>query len=234
MERPVARTIISLSDIAMRRDNRTVFAGINLDIRKGDFLAITGPNGGGKTTLLRILLRLLKPTCGKVEYFDSEGRKDVKLRIGYLPQKSAIDARFPISVREVIESGLGGHMAPHASSAQRRRMVDEMIERVELTTHAANPIGEISGGQLQRALLGRALVAQPEVAVLDEPLSYLDRHFEKRLYEELEAIAPRTTIILVSHEMTRIAEMANRHISINHGLRECTSSRHGVHYDCRW
>ena len=224
--------LIRLHDVTMRRERRTVLSDINLDVCKGDFLAVTGPNGGGKTTLLRIMLRLLAPTAGTVSYFGPDGKPGSTLRIGYLPQKNAIDSRFPISVRQVIASGLGGHMAPKLSAGQKMRLVDEMIHRVELHTHAESPIGEISGGQLQRALLGRALIASPEVLVLDEPLSYLDRHFEQKLYDELAAIAPETTIVLVSHEMTRIAGMATRHVVIDHTLRECHYASHAVHYDC--
>ena len=225
--------LIRLEGITMRRDRRTVLSDVNLNVYKGDFLAVTGPNGGGKTTLLRIMLRLLAPTSGSVSYFGADGKSGSPLRIGYLPQKNAIDSRFPISVRQVIASGLGGHMAPGLSNSEKTEMIDEMINRVELHTHAGSPIGEISGGQLQRALLGRALIASPEVLVLDEPLSYLDRHFEQKLYDELAVIAPETTIVLVSHEMTRIAGMASRHVVIDHTLRECHYSSHAVHYDCQ-
>lgn len=224
--------IIRLDGITMRRERRTVLSDIHLDVDQGDFLAITGPNGGGKTTLLRIMLRLLKPTGGTVTYFGTSGQPGATLRIGYLPQKNAIDSRFPISVRQVIASGLAGHMAPGVSGKEADAMVNEMLRRVELHSHAGSPIGEISGGQLQRALLGRALIASPELLVLDEPLSYLDRHFEKKLYDELAAIAPETTIVLVSHEMTRIAGMATRHVVIDHTLTECHYASHAVHYDC--
>lgn len=227
------QTLIRLQEIGMRHSNKSLFSGIDLDVCKGDFLAITGPNGGGKTTLLRIMLRLLSPTSGSVLYLDKEGMPGATLRIGYLPQKSTIDSRFPISVRHVIASGLGGHMVSGLDKLTKNRMVDDMIARVELDSHAESPIGEISGGQLQRALLGRALVANPEIVVLDEPLSYLDRHFERRLYSILESISPSTTIVLVSHEMTQISAMASRHVIIDHGLEECHCASHAVHYDCR-
>ncbi|MDE7442970.1 MAG: ATP-binding cassette domain-containing protein, partial [Muribaculaceae bacterium] len=155
-----------------------------------------------KTTLLRVTMKLLKPTSGRVIYRQG-GHSAASLKIGYLPQKNLIDARFPITVREVIASGL---LADKSLSAeQRHERVDEVLDLVELQSHAGNAIGAISGGQLQRALLGRAIISQPPVLVLDEPLSYVDKHFEHRIYEIMTELASHTTILLVSHEMSTIA-----------------------------
>ena len=100
-----ADTLIRIADVSMRRDDRLILDGINLDVAKGDFIAVTGPNGGGKTTLLRILLKLIKPTSGSVRYY-IDGVETTRLPIGYLPQKNMIDSHFPISVGDVIASGL--------------------------------------------------------------------------------------------------------------------------------
>ena len=187
--------IIRLEGIGMMRQGKDILNDVSLVVNRGDFMAVTGPNGGGKTTLLRIILKLLKPTSGWVKYYDA-GAECQRLPIGYLPQKNMIDARFPISVREVVESGL---MAPGLSAtAGRSARVEEILRMVELSDKAGASIGELSGGQLQRALLGRALISRPGVLVLDEPLSYLDKHFEERIYGILEEVAPRTTILLVS------------------------------------
>ena len=224
-----AERIISLRDVSMTRGDRQVLSGINLDVYRGDFLAITGPNGGGKTTLLRIILRLLKPTQGTVRYF-SGGCVAKHLSTGYLPQKNSIDSRFPITVRQVVESGLvsgaGRELPDH------RAKVDEMLADIGLSHKADSPIGALSGGQLQRTLLGRALVAPHELIVLDEPLSYIDREFEQRMYEIIARRAESATVLLVSHEMTQFARMANRHVIIDHTLSECRSHSHNVHYDC--
>ncbi|MDE6378713.1 MAG: metal ABC transporter ATP-binding protein [Duncaniella sp.] len=222
-------TLISLRDISMCRDRREVLKDINFDIHRGDFVAITGPNGGGKTTLLRIVLRLLRPTSGSVTYFDPAGKPTRRLEIGYLPQKNMIDSRFPITVSEVVASGLMGSKlsAPEVESA-----TSSMLETVGLTDHAGKCIGELSGGQLQRALLGRALISKPEVLVLDEPLSYVDKQFEAYIYRLMEDLARSTTILLVSHEMSTIAGIANRHLIIDHTLHECHSPHHHVHYEC--
>lgn len=213
----------------MRWDGKTVLSGIDLSVNEGDFIAMTGPNGGGKTTLLRIILKLLAPTSGSVGYYAGGAEVD-RLPIGYLPQKNMIDSRFPITVEEVVASGLlakGG-----CSREEKKSLVERTISLVELESHARAAIGELSGGQLQRALLGRAIISSPEVLVLDEPLSYLDKHFEEHIYRILSTLAPSTTILLVSHEMSVISKMANRHLIVDHALHECTADHHYIQSPC--
>lgn len=222
--------LIRLDGVSMRRDGRVILSDINLTVCRGDFLTVTGPNGGGKTTLLRILLRLIDPTEGAVTYYDERGEECRTLPIGYLPQKNMIDSRFPISVREVISSGL--IMQAAMTSDEKTRRVDEVLEMVDLRSHASKPIGVLSGGQLQRVLLGRALAAKPHILVLDEPLSYLDKHFEERVYAILEEIKPSTTVVLVSHELSVISTMATRHLIVDHTVHECVAHRHFVTTDC--
>lgn len=221
--------LIRLKDVSMHWDKHTVLENINLDIRKGDFIAVTGPNGGGKTTLLRIILKLLRPTEGSVGYF-LDGKAAKQLSIGYLPQKNMIDSRFPITVREVVSLGL--YSKGGLSNARRRELTDEAIATVGLTEKADASIGELSGGQLQRALLARSIISSPEILVLDEPLSYVDKSFERRIYDIVRDIARTTTILLVSHEMSTIASMANRHVIVNRTLHFCHSANHFIHYDC--
>lgn len=212
--------IISLSDITMSYGRRTVLSDVNLQLHRGEFLAVTGPNGGGKSTLLKIMLRLLTPTRGRVEYHS-------RFIPGYLPQKNAIDSRFPITVREVIATGLMGRDNADLSKEEKHERVEGMIAEMELMSHADNPIGALSGGQLQRTLLGRALVGNPPLLVLDEPLSYIDKRFEPRLYDIIRDVASRATVMLVSHEMTEISSMANRHLIVDCTV-DCCHSRH--HY----
>ena len=221
--------MIELDSVAMQWDNHIAMQNVSLTINEGDFLAITGPNGGGKTTLLRLILRLIKPTSGKVIY-RSHGKEVENLEIGYLPQKNQIDSRFPITVEEVVSLGLMSQKK--LSKQERKEKVSQTIALMGLEEHANRLIGELSGGQLQRTLLGRAIVSNPRVLVLDEPLSYVDKSFEGRLYDIIAQLAKHTTIILVSHEMTRIATMANRHIIIDRTLHECSAEHHYIATEC--
>ena len=215
--------LIVLDSITVKWNEQPTLDNISFTIFKGDFVAITGPNGGGKTTLLKVILNLLKPTRGSVKYASE------RLKIGYLPQKNMIDSHFPITLREVVESGL---LASNYDKDTINEKVSQMLELVQLTEHASKPIGTLSGGQLQRGLLGRALISDPEILVLDEPLSYIDKHFEHRIYQILSSLSPHTTIILVSHEMTAISAMANRHLIVDKTLHECSAAHHYFRTEC--
>ena len=222
-------TIITLDDVWLRRSGKIILEEVNLSIDRGDFIAITGPNGGGKTTLLRIILKLIKPTAGTVRYLEN-GKLTDRLSIGYLPQKNMIDSRFPITVNEVITSGLIA--VRNLSDAERDERVARAIDTVGLGERRDFTLDRLSGGQLQRTLLARAIISNPGILVLDEPLSYLDKQFEHRVYDIISELAPSTTIILVSHEMSHIASMANRHIIVDHRIEECTADHHYFSLDC--
>lgn len=222
--------VIVLRDVSVSMERREILSGISMTVNRGDFIAITGPNGGGKTTTLRVILKLLRPDRGSVTYFDKDGHTPVRhLPIGYLPQKNMIDSRFPIDVRQVVASGLEGMRIPRAG---RDELVEATLRSVGLTAHARKSIGTLSGGQLQRALLGRALISSPAILVLDEPLSYLDKRFEGRLYDILRELRPTTTVILVSHEMTAFGDMATRHMIVNRTLTCCAKEHHRFQDPC--
>lgn len=215
--------LIALRGVGLEREGRQILSDVSLDVRRGDFMAITGPNGGGKTTLLRIILGLLKPTHGTVDRVRS-------MTIGYLPQKNMIDSHFPITVEEVVESGLLA--VKNLSREQKRQKVGHALEMIEMDSRAAQPIGQLSGGQLQRTLFARAIVSDPRLLVLDEPLSYLDKKFEHKIYDILGELAKTTTIVLVSHEMSTIADMANRHLIVDHTIHECSAEHHFMRTEC--
>lgn len=234
MQLPTTEPIITLDDVCMTYGgNRSAaLEHASLIVNRGDFVAITGPNGGGKTTLLRIILQLLKPSSGNVCFYRN-GAQVKRLDMGYLPQKNMIDGRFPITVEDVVAMGLPATMRPlHRITSEERERIESTLETVGMADLRNRSIGTLSGGQLQRTLLGRAMISNPEVLVLDEPLSYIDKAFEHHLYAIIEQLAKSSTILLVSHEMTVIAGMANRHVIVDKTLHECHATHHYQKSEC--
>lgn len=213
-------TQIEIAGLTVRYDSVLALENISYTIHRGDFIGITGPNGGGKTTLLRTLLGLKKPDEGAIRFY-RDGQPVVDLNVGYLPQKSVIDPRFPITVAEVVESGFLGKYGDVVPKQCRGERIKEVLARVGLSGLSDKTIGKLSGGQMQRALLGRALVALPEVLVLDEPSSYVDQSFEERMHEMLRDENKRgTTILYVSHQTEILNRMAGRMVHIDRVLQE--------------
>lgn len=209
--------LIVLEKVCLSYDNREVLRGIDFVVSRGDFVVITGPNGGGKTSMLRVMLKLLSPTSGHVRYY-RRGEEVDHLKIGYLPQKNAIDSRFPITVSEVVASGL------YSSGLRRGRLtgawqlrIEETLELLGIEELASRSIGRLSGGQLQRALLGRAIISRPELLVLDEPLSYIDEAFGVRIYSLLERLSHETTVVMVTHRPSKVSSMATQMLYVDRG-----------------
>lgn len=193
------KPIIELRHVSAAYDGKEVLTDESLTVCEQDFLGIVGPNGSGKTTLIRILLGLMKPSRGEVLYYRN-GEPTDRLRMGYLPQTHHIDRRFPISVRDTVLSGLTGERGLFAHfKPTDHQAVNETLRLMEIEELAERPIGSLSGGQLQRTLLGRALVSRPEVLVLDEPDTYLDSHSQTLLHQLLRAVCRSCAIVLVSH-----------------------------------
>lgn len=198
--------IIKIENLSAGYENKTVLHDINLEVAEKDFLGIIGPNGGGKTTLMKVILGLLEPTEGKITYYDN-GTPTERLEIGYLPQYNSIDKKFPISVYEVILSGLNRQKNLFRRfTKEHHERVKETISMMGLEGMENKPIGQLSGGQIQRALLGRAIVSDPKAIILDEPNTYIDKRFEARLYSLLEEINKERTIILVSHDIGSVLQ----------------------------
>lgn len=198
--------IISVSNLSAAYEGHTVLQNVNLDIYENDFLGIIGPNGGGKTTLVKCILGLHKPSAGNIQFF-SKGKETGRLSMGYLPQYNVIDKKFPISVEEVILSGLNSEKKLSAHfTTQHKQKVQDTITRMGLEGLEKRAIGQLSGGQLQRALLGRALVSDPSVVILDEPSTYIDKRFEVALYSILKEINQNCAVIMVSHDIGTILQ----------------------------
>ena len=193
-------------DLLIRTEKLTLVRGgypvvdrLDLQVSRRECLAVLGHNGSGKTTLLRLLLGLLRPTSGRVRYF-RDGREVRRLNMGYLPQQSRLDPRFPITVGEVAASGLLSRRSlfRRITPAQRSR-IGQLLDGAGLLSLAGRPIGHLSGGELQRVLLVRALAADPEVLLLDEPGTYMDAASQDFLRRLLLAEAQRRAVIVVTH-----------------------------------
>ena len=198
--------IIKIDNLSAGYENKAVLHDINLEVAEKDFLGIIGPNGGGKTTLMKVILGLLEPTEGKITYYDN-GTPTERLEIGYLPQYNSIDKKFPISVYEVILSGLNRQKNLFRRfTKEHHERVKETISMMGLEGMENKTIGQLSGGQMQRALLGRAIVSDPKAIILAEPNTYIDKRFEARLYSLLEEINKERTIILVSHDIGSVLQ----------------------------
>lgn len=205
---------IELTDLSLVYPHSTILEHFNLQIYAHDFIGIVGPNGSGKTSLLKIILGLLPPTSGAVHYYQ-DGLPVSKIRMGYLPQYHLIDKKFPISIYEVVLSGLTREKSLFRRfTPEHHQMVRQTLCEMGLEGMEQREIGVLSGGELQRTLLARALVSNPEVLVLDEPNTYMDRNFEHKLYELLEKIREKHTIILVSHNLNEVEHLANRIFSL--------------------
>ena len=210
--------ILDITNLSAGYDNNPqIIKKVSFSVTKNDFLGIIGPNGGGKTTLLRTIMGLIKPTEGKITFYNNEGKKVPKINIGYLPQLNKIDQKFPITVFDVILSGLSlGHRLPFLPLPSKyKQRVHEVGEQMGVEDLLKRPIGELSGGQLQRVLLGRSIIDNPVLLILDEPISYVDKLFETNFYKILDEINSRMAIILVSHDIGTILSMVENVMCVN-------------------
>lgn len=210
--------LIQLSDISAGYERKTVLEHVDLTVYEKDFLGVIGPNGGGKTTLIKVILGLLSPSSGCIRFF-RDGQEMPEISMGYLPQYNAIDKKFPISVYEVVLSGLNRQKSLfHSFSREQHEQVQRIITQMGLEGLEKRAIGQLSGGQLQRALLGRALVSNPQVVILDEPNTYIDKRFEAKLYSLLEEINRERAIVLVSHDIGTVLQNVKSIACVNGNL----------------
>ncbi len=195
-----------------------VLDNVNLEVGDGEFLGVVGPNGGGKSTLLRIILGLLSPDSGKVRVFGESPRKS-RRRIGYVPQFSNFRRDFPISVHDVVLMGrLSGRMRPGPYSSADQQAATEAMEGARILDLKNRHIDALSGGQLQRVLIARALATNPDMLLLDEPTASIDTNIEESIFDLLRELNARMTILLVSHDVGFISRYVTRVACLNRHL----------------
>ena len=206
--------IVSLKNITVEYDSTTALESVSLDIYPNDFLGVIGPNGGGKTTLVKAILSTV-PHSGEVSYSPTLFEKGHRL-IGYLPQLSEFDKSFPISVIEVVMSGLQAEKgALKRYTAADRKQAMELLKMAGIEDVAERQISEVSGGQMQRALLCRAVILEPKLLILDEPTNFVDNKFENELYTLLHRLNERMAIVMVSHDLGTITSVVKSIVCVN-------------------
>lgn len=211
--------LVGIENISVSYGDVKALENASLDIYSDDFLGVIGPNGGGKTTLVKAILKSVPYKGGKITYSPEicNARNDnAKSRsIGYLPQINVIDKSFPISVMEVVLSGLQSTLRLTGNYHNHRSKAVGIMELCGISQLADRPIGQLSGGQLQRTLLGRALISDPKLLILDEPANFVDNKFEKELYELLRELNSRMAIVMVSHDLGTISSYVKSIVCVN-------------------
>ncbi len=209
------RWAIEVHELSAGYGRDIVLDGVELCVPPGEFLALIGPNGGGKTTLLRVLLGLLRPKQGTVRVLGA-APDGVRGRVGYVPQHARFDTGFPISVIDVVRMGVPPPLRRDPNAARAAAL--QALQQLEMNDLAAEPIGELSGGQLQRVLIARAVVMQPELLILDEPTASLDVRSADSFYELLHELARRMTVVLSSHDVLGVSSRADSIACLNRKL----------------
>lgn len=208
------KPIVTLRDVGVRYEQNVALEGVNLEIYADDFIGIIGPNGGGKTSLVKAIMGVTEYR-GEIEFAPAL-RCHNHLKIGYMPQVSQFDTRFPISIEEVVLSGLQSEKGffGRYTKADRQR-AKALLAQMGIDNIASKPIGEVSGGQLQRALLCRAIIAEPKLLILDEPTNFVDNSFEKEFYGLVKLLHAEMAVMIVSHDVGTITSLVNAIICVN-------------------
>lgn len=207
------RILLTLRDVVAGYADHIVLDDVNLEIYQDDFLGLIGPNGSGKTTLLKIIMGLISPINGEIDF---HGKRPV---IGYLPQFSVKDRKFPISSFDVVLSGIMTRQKKGRKiSSEHCDQVEQLFARLGIAGLENRSFGSLSGGQMQRVFLARALISSPELLVLDEPSTFVDTVFSTGFYELLSDMNSKMAIVLVSHELSIISSYVRNIACVNKTL----------------
>ncbi len=233
----MSQSIIKIRDLNFSYNGQHVLRDVDLEVAAGDFMAMIGPNGGGKTTLLKLMLGLLSADRGRILIL-GKPPKEVSHRIGYVPQDVHINKDFPVSVLDVV---LMGKLSPRRGwsrhSKNDRVSAFQALEKVEMADFYERRIGELSGGQLQRVFVARALVTEPDLLFLDEPTASIDTKGQREFYVLLKQLNQTITIIVVSHDLMVVSGYVKSVACVNqrlhyHGHAELTGEMIELMYHC--
>jgi zinc transport system ATP-binding protein len=208
--------LFEMHSISASYGSNVVLRNINLKVDESDFIGVIGPNGGGKTTLLKVILGLLKPVNGEIIF-----NKDLikPNRIGYLPQISTGDANYPVTVKDVVLSGLMIQKGlVSRMKVPDKKKAEMVMDELGLTDMSDAAMNELSGGQMQRVFLGRAIIGDPKLLLLDEPGNFVDSTFENDFYEKLRILNERMAILMVSHDVGTISAHIKSFACVNRTL----------------
>ncbi|OYV29349.1 MAG: hypothetical protein B7Z82_00610 [Halothiobacillus sp. 20-54-6] len=207
--------IIEIRNLTFSYDSVPALTEVNLRIARGEFIAVIGPNGGGKTTFMRLILGLLEPQRGQVHVF-GEPPGNNPARIGYVPQHSNTTQGFPASAEQVVLMGLAqGKRRGFRFTQAEREAAEHAMRRAGVLDLRHRRLNELSGGQRQRILIARALITQPELLILDEPLSNIDPYGRQCILETLTGLDSNTTVVMVSHDLGITANAVTGIIAVN-------------------
>jgi zinc transport system ATP-binding protein len=229
--------IVEIQNVTFTYNRETALEDVNLEILPGDFMAMIGPNGGGKTTLLKLILGLLKPDRGFIRVTGQSAQK-ASANIGYVPQDVHINRSFPITAMDVV---LMGKLEPKQRWARKtqsnRQEALAALERLEMAPLAQKKIGELSGGQCQRVFIARALVTQPQLLLLDEPTASIDTKGQAEFFEMLRDLNEDVTIVVVSHDLLAVSRYVKSVACVNrvlhyHNQAEITGEMLETMYPC--
>jgi len=205
---------------------KSIIKNISFSIKRGDYTAIIGPNGGGKTTLLRLILGLIQPTSGEIKFFN-RSKKEFKdsSKIGYVPQRAAqLDLNFPITVYEVVKLGFAYKSSLFKPmSSEDKQHIKDIMEKVGVSDLKDRLVSQLSGGQRQRVMIARALVSRPQILILDEPNTGVDTQSQKIFYDFLRELnqKEKITILFVTHDLGVIVDDVTNVLCINQSLLSC-------------
>ncbi len=211
-------TAIEIKDLNFSFESLSILENINMLIEKGDFAGLVGPNGGGKTTLLKLILGLYKVQSGKISILGKPLKHQRKL-IGYVPQYANFNSDFPISVQDTVLQGrLGVTRLFGGYSLNDKHIAKKVMQETEIINLANRSIQSLSGGQMQRVLVARALASEPEILLLDEPTANIDQRAEKDIFDLFKSINERMTILIISHDIGFVSDYINKVFCLNKTL----------------